>query len=67
RVKAPRVEGVRAWLECRLFRHEELFNYDLLFGKVALAGAESLDPSHLKPLGRLSGKFCRIIEINQSP
>lgn len=66
KVKVPRVAGVKAWLECRLLRHEELFGYDLIFGRVVFAGAESLEYSHLKPLGRLSGKFCEIIEINQS-
>ncbi len=67
KVKVPRVARAKAWLECRLLKHEELFGYDLIFGRVVFAGAESLDLSVLKPIGRLSGRFCRIIEINQSP
>lgn len=66
RVRAPRVAGAKAWLECKLIRHEELFDYDLIFGRVVFAAAESLDPSQLRPLGRLSERFCRIIEINQN-
>ncbi|MCX8164541.1 MAG: flavin reductase family protein [Aquificaceae bacterium] len=65
KVKAPRVAGVKTWLECKLFRHEELFNYDLIFGRVVFAGAESLDYRALKPLGRLCGMFCKVVEINQ--
>ncbi|MCS7196905.1 MAG: flavin reductase family protein [Aquificaceae bacterium] len=67
KVKSPRLLESRAWLECELFRHEELFGYDLLYGRVVFAGAESLDYRTLKPLGRVGGGFCRIIEINQEP
>lgn len=66
KVKVPRVAEAKAWLECRLLKHEELFDYDLFFGKVVFAGAESLDPHHLKPAGRLAGRFCRVTEINQA-
>ncbi len=65
KVKAPRVAKARAWLECRLLRHEELFDYDLIFGSVLLAGAQNFE--HLKPVGRLYGGFCKILELNQSP
>ncbi len=65
RVKVPRVAKAKAWLECVLIKHEELFNYDLIFGRVVFAGAESLNYEVLKPLGRLSGRFCKIIEIAQ--
>lgn len=67
KVRVPRVAQAKAWLECKLLKHEELFDYDLFFGKVVFAGAESLDPSKLKPVGRLAGKFCSIVEISQAP
>ncbi|WPM32893.1 flavin reductase family protein [Hydrogenobacter sp. T-2] len=67
KVEAPRVAKARAWLECRLLKHEELFDYDLIFGRVVFAGVESFEVASLKPVGRLSGKFCRIVEINQAP
>ncbi|MEN3039716.1 MAG: flavin reductase family protein [Candidatus Kryptonium sp.] len=65
KVQVPRVAGTKAWLECKLLKHEELFEYDLIFGRVLFAGAESLDVDKLKPIGRFAGKFCKIIEINQ--
>ncbi len=65
KVKVPRVAKAKAWLECVLLKHEELFDYDLIFGRVVFAGAKSLDYRVLKPLGRLSGRFCKIIEISQ--
>jgi len=66
KVKAPRVAKARAWLECKLLKHEELFDYDLIFGQVVFAGAESLEVDSLKPVGRLFGRFCKIVEINQN-
>ena len=50
----------KAWLECRLLKHEELFGYDLIFGRVLLAykrlaegyGGDDLmllEPIYLKP------------------
>lgn len=65
KVKVPRVAKAKAWLECSLLKHEELFAYDLIFGKVLLAGAENLDIKHLKPIGRISEGYCKILEINQ--
>lgn len=66
KVRVPRVASARAWLECKLLRHEELFKYDLILGRVVFAGAKNLEVSELKPVGRLGEKFCKIIEINQS-
>lgn len=63
KVKAPRVAGIRAWLECRLLKHDELFGYDLLFGRIVFAGADSLQTELLRPIGRLSNGFCRITEL----
>ncbi len=63
-VKAPSVKEAKAWLECKLFRHEELFSYDLIFGLVLCLRAQSLDYENLKPVGRLSGRYCRLSEIN---
>lgn len=63
-VKVPSVAEARAWMECKLFRHEELFGYDLILGRVVNI---RLKDQNLKPVGRLSGKFCRVFEINQSP
>ena len=34
KVRVPRVARAKAWLECRLLKHEELFGYDLIFGRV---------------------------------
>uniref|UniRef100_A0A7C2ZFM0 Flavin reductase family protein n=1 Tax=Hydrogenobacter sp. TaxID=2152829 RepID=A0A7C2ZFM0_9AQUI len=65
KVRVPRVARAKAWLECRLLKHEELFGYDLIFGRVLLAGAESLNMWSLRPVGRVFGGFCKIIEINQ--
>lgn len=63
-VKAPSVAEAKAWLECKLLKHEELFDYDLLFGEVVCIKAKSLDYKELKPVGRLSGKYCKVVEIN---
>ncbi|MFN3869871.1 MAG: flavin reductase family protein [Aquificaceae bacterium] len=65
KVKVPRIDKVKAWLECKLLKHEELFDYDLIFGRVVLAGAEGLDLNTLKPLGRVHGGFCKIVELSQ--
>lgn len=65
KVKSPRVAEAKAWLECVFLKQEELFGYDLIFGRVVLVGAESLDYKVLKPVGRLSESFCELIEINQ--
>ena len=58
----PRVARAKAWLESRLLKHEELFGYDHIFGRVHLAGAESLNMWSLRPVGRVFGGFCKIIE-----
>jgi flavin reductase (DIM6/NTAB) family NADH-FMN oxidoreductase RutF len=61
-VKVPSVKEARAWMECTLFRHEELFGYDLILGRVVNIRLRDQD---LKPIGRLSGRFCKVFEINQ--
>lgn len=65
KIKAPRVARAKAWLECKLLKHEELFGYDLFFGRILLVGAESLDIEELRPVGRIHGSFCKILELNQ--
>lgn len=65
KVKSPRVKEAKAWLECVLIRHEELFGYDLIFGKVVFAGAESFSLQALRAVGRLGKKFCKVIELSQ--
>lgn len=67
KVRVPRVAKAKAWLECKLLKHEELFGYDLIFGNILLAGAESLNIRDLRPVGRIFRSFCKIIEINQDP
>lgn len=61
-VKVPRVKRAKAWLECILFKHEELFDYHLIFGRVLFIGAFSLDYSELRPIGRVKGGFCKVFK-----
>ncbi|MFN4319762.1 MAG: flavin reductase family protein [Aquificaceae bacterium] len=65
KVKVPRIAHVKAWLECKLLKHEELFDYDLIFGRVVFAGTEGFDLNTLKPVGRVHGGFCKVVEISQ--
>ncbi len=65
KIKAPRVREAKAWFECKLLKHERLYDTNLLFGEAVLIGVDPeiiddegrVDYRKLKPVGRLGGRF----------
>ncbi len=64
-VKAPRVKESKVSFECRLFRHEKVYDMHLILGEALLISVEDgivdeegrVDYNRLRILGRLGGKY----------
>ncbi|WP_448587841.1 flavin reductase family protein [Thermocrinis sp.] len=57
-VKAPRVKESPASLECRLLKHIELYDYDVIFGEVVFIVLRKEIPDRV---GRVGEDFCRCV------
>jgi len=55
RVKPPRVKESPASFECKLAKHIELYDYDLIFGEVVFL---VIRQERVKRVGRIGDSFC---------
>ncbi len=53
KVRVPRVKESPGFLECVLYRHMEVYDYDLILGEVLYMGVRSLDYKDIKLVGRV--------------
>ncbi|WP_029552115.1 flavin reductase family protein [Thermocrinis jamiesonii] len=58
KVKPPRVKESPASFECRLIKHMELFNYDVIFGEVVFLVVRK---ECVKRVGRIGESFCNCV------
>jgi len=58
KVKPPRVKESPASFECRLIKHMELFNYDVIFGEVVFLVVRK---ECVKKVGRIGESFCNCV------
>lgn len=64
-VKAPRIKESKVSLECRLFKHEKVYDMHLILGEALLIRVENgivdeegrVDYNRFRILGRLGGKY----------
>ena len=52
-VSVPRIKESPGFLECRLYSHMEIFDYDLILGEVLYMGVNSLNYKDIKLIGRI--------------
>ncbi|EDP74498.1 flavin reductase family protein [Hydrogenivirga sp. 128-5-R1-1] len=64
-VKAPRIKEAKAAFECKLFKHEKVYDMHLILGEAKLIRVEEgvadregrIDYEKLRPVGRLMGSY----------
>ncbi len=53
KVSVPRVKDSPGFLECTLYNHMEMHDYDIIFGEVLYMGVKSLDYKDINLVGRI--------------